>query len=220
MKIPRLALLAGALAAAGRAAEPAKTLTRDQAMARAEAIVAEQGYTAAAASAATLARDPFDPAGGRDAILAARQGSLEPKAAGARLDSGMWFVGFKTAQGGRIRGVMLDEKGELVRIVSQNIQLDWLNSAPPPEVKPLTAEEAAPIAVAFVKAQKRKGVAAKSAQVVENKGDTDRDRWESWWVYFSVAAKPKKGAKPAPAWAIVAVHKINAEAKWVPDAKP
>lgn len=215
--IRTLATAAVLLAASAAAKEAPKPLTRQEIITRAEALISEQGYAAKTGTADSLVRDPFDPPGKRESVLAARKGTLEPKAVGARLDSGMWFVGFRSTIGGRIRGVVLDETGTLLKFVSQNMQLDWL-SAKEPEKKILTQEEAAVLAVEFAKNEKRRDLSKKPAKIVDNKGDTERDRRDSWWVYFETGKPLKKGRKQSPP-AIVSIHKISGEAKWV-DASP
>ncbi len=171
------------------AAEPEapKALSKDQAVARAEAFVKENA--------------------GKGSLEA-----LQPKAVGARLDSEMWFVGFKpVAPGGRLRGIMVAQDGSLTKAVSQSMQEDWLAGNDPPPRKPVGRAEAGEIALKFF--TEAGGVAPKGEPSnIEDRKDEKADPWDSWWAVFEKASlKGKKGK----ATVIVAVNKATGEAKWV-----
>lgn len=206
---------ATASAEADKAPAQDKAFTKEQALAFAERFVADQGYTAKPASIPKdkLAADPMDPRGGPDAVLAARQGSLEPKAVGARFDSDLWFVGFKTKAGGRIRGLRMDALGAGAKMVSQSMRQDWLDGTEPQPV-PLTMDEAKAVAAGFVAGQAVKGV-AKEPSKAEDHQPSPADGWEAWWVYFPRTAA-KKGQPDKPGGhAVVSVHKLTRDQKWI-----
>ncbi|MBI4678609.1 MAG: hypothetical protein HY748_13610 [Elusimicrobia bacterium] len=197
------------------AAKEDKAFARDDAIAAAERFISDQGYTAqpAAVSKDALAPDPLDASKDSDEILKARRGALEPKAFGARFDSDLWFVGFGARVGGRVRGVRMDAKGGGIKMVSQSLQADWLmGNDPKPQA--ISKDEAKGIAKRFVEAQGAGGL-AKEPFKVENHQPDDKDGWDAWWLTFPKAAL-KKGAEPKPGeYAVVSVHKLNRDPKWV-----
>ena len=114
LSILAVALCAPALHAAGSPANaPAKNgaLSAEDASLLAEKFVAAQGFA-----------------------------DLQPKAVGARLDSDIWFVGFRAKTGESIHGIMVMNKGQKLKRVSQNLKLDWLMSKPEPEAPPVAAK--------------------------------------------------------------------------------
>lgn len=193
-----------------------EVFAKDDAIAFAERFVADQGYTGQLAKVSKdgVVKDPLDPTTSPEGVLQARRGSLEPKAAGARLESDLWFVGFRTTAGSRIRGLRMDAKGQGARFVGQNIQADWL-AGKEPAPAPLTEAEAKAVASRFVAAQAVPGVAKESTRGEDHK-PSDADGWDAWWFFFPKTGR--KGAKPgAPSadFAVVSVHKLNRDPKWV-----
>ena len=139
------------------------------------------------------------------------EGPLSLKAVGARLDSEVWFVGFKTVDGKRLRGVMVTQDGSVVKMVTQSIKEDWLAGKEPPPSQPVTEERARELAVKFFKDAGAKAPASEPSKI-EPRADAALDPWESWWVHFKDATlKGRKGKLKA----VVAVHKETGEAKWV-----
>lgn len=206
--------------ASAKPAAEEKTLSKAEVVALAERFVAEQGYTAQPSKAAKdkIVVEPTEGARTPDEVLKGRQGSLEPKAAGARLDSELWFVGFRAAAGTRIRGVRLDAKGQNIRMLSQNMQADWLLGSEP-QAQPLTADEAKAVAARFVAEQAAKGV-SKNASRAEDHKPSKQDGWDAWWVYFPKTAGTKDAAGKPAEFAIVSVHKLSRQPKWIlPEAK-
>lgn len=200
--------LAGGVAAQN--AEVPKPLTKDEAISRAEAFVREQGYTDRLGDPAKIVFESLDSSRDKDSVLKARSKTLEPKAVGARLDSEMWFVGFKAVgPGGRLRGVMVAQDGSLVKVVSQSMKADWLAGNDPPPRKTVDREEAGTIAAKFLKDA---GASSGAPAKIEERRDPAADPWDSWWVTFEKTALKGKKAKTT---VIVAVHKETGEAKWV-----
>lgn len=203
-----------ALALAGAAAENAeapKPLSKDQAIERAETFIKEQGYTDRLGDPAKIVFEPLDSSRDKDSVLKTRSKTLESTAVGARLDSEIWFVGFRaTGPGRRLRGVIVAQDGSLVKTVSQTIREDWLAGNDPPP-RSVGQAEAGEIAAKFLK--DAGAVAASNApSKIEERQDADADPWNSWWVTFDkTTLKGKKGARRV----IVAVHKETGEAKWV-----
>ncbi|MEK7389014.1 MAG: hypothetical protein AAB036_04895 [Elusimicrobiota bacterium] len=166
--------------------DPNAPLSREGATALAEKFVAEQSY-----------------------------GDLQRKAVGARLDSGIWFVGFQAAIGTSIHGIMVMNNGKKLKRVNQNLKLDWLTEKPE-TLAPLTASEAKALAEKF--AASSKGLAKKASKTTENKASAAGDSWNSWWVWFEKSPAP--GVKK-PSYAIVSVNKETHQTKWVKsDGKP
>ncbi|MFA6317911.1 MAG: hypothetical protein WC943_10870 [Elusimicrobiota bacterium] len=185
------------------------------AIALAESFVAEQGYTAlpAKVSKDTLAPDPLDASKDPDIIAKSRRNTLEPKAVGSRFDSDLWFVGFRSRSGGRIRAVRMDAEGLGLKMISQSIQPDWL-SGNDPKPEPIDKAMAAGIAKRFVENQEARGLAKEPSKVEEHKPD-DKDAWEAWWFYFPKAGLAKKTDLRPGDYALVSVHKLSREPKWV-----
>ncbi|MBI4422438.1 MAG: hypothetical protein HY554_01855 [Elusimicrobia bacterium] len=178
--ILHLAVLLGTAPLAQAAApEAPKPLGRAQAVAAAEKLIAEQGH--------------LEP--------------VEPKAAGARLDSGVWFVGFKAVSpGGRIRGVSVQELGGAARRLSQNLPAAWLSGTEAAEEpKLLTADEAKAAAQRFL--QSKKLEAGGTVAVDEAPADPARHPSGAWRVSY---ARPK-AKKAAPV--VVIVDKKTGEAR-------
>ena len=100
-----------------------KLLSKTDAIAVAEKFVSIQGYTGTA-----------------------KEVTLQPHALGARLDSGLWFVGFHAANLPTIRAVVIDAKTSSARLASNNIQQAWLladDSAAAPAISTATVKTAA-----------------------------------------------------------------------------
>lgn len=76
------------------------------------------------------------------AAVASGLDALQPKAVGARLESELWFVGFRSADGRRLRGVVVDIRGEGARLASHNFKEDWLLADPAAEALLLEAATA------------------------------------------------------------------------------
>lgn len=224
-----LSLSAPAAAAASGGKKPAsvpapapkedKAFAKEDAIAAAEKFIADQGYTSqpAAVSMDGLVKDPHDAGGSSAAILQARRGTLEPKAAGTRFDSDLWFVGFRSKSGGRLRAVRMDDKGDGIKFVSQSIQPDWL-AGNDPKPEPISREDAKAIAKRFVEAQEARGLAKEPSKVEEHQPD-DKDRWEAWWAYFPKAGAKKDAELRSGEYALVSVHKLSREPKWVMELK-
>lgn len=153
LAVTAVAALAAARALAGPApALEEKGLAKEEATALAERFILEQGYTEAPASSSkdAVVIEALDASRDPEQVLKQRRGSLKPKTVGARLDSELWFVGFKTTAGDRIRGVLIDPQSRKAKMVSQNLRLEWLNeslqksteSAKPPAQAPAKAQPA------------------------------------------------------------------------------
>ncbi|MBI5624534.1 MAG: hypothetical protein HY924_12210 [Elusimicrobia bacterium] len=217
--LPLAAFFVGAQPLRAAAPSEDKPFTKEEALAYAERFVALQGYTSQPnqVSQGGMVEDPLDTGPDSAAKLRARFATLEPKAVGARFDSDLWFVGFRSRSGGRLRSLRMGPKGEAVKMVSQSIQPDWLAGNDPVPTA-ITKDEAAAIAKRFVEAHGPKGLAKEPAKVVEHKPDA-KDGWDSWWAYF-----PKQGAKlavepKAGEYALVSVHKLSREPKWAVELK-
>jgi|CXWL01.1.fsa_nt_gi ribosomal protein L12E/L44/L45/RPP1/RPP2 len=163
--------------------------------------------SAAAAPAPAPASDPSAEAIAAAEKHVASQGytDLQPKAVGARLDSGIWFVGFRSTAGPSIHGIMIN--GQKIKRVSQNLKLDWLMTKPLPA---LDGKEAKEIAEKF--AAKTKGLPKSPFKMTENRANSDGDPTNSWWAWFEKS--PKTDAKPA-VYAIVSIDKDTRQAKWI-----
>jgi len=109
-----------------------KLLTKTQAIAAAEKFVAAPG----AIPAGTM--------------------PVQPHAAGARLDSGLWFVGFNTSIPNTLRGVTVDAKTGAAKLLSHNLQPSWLFEAVQ------TSTETVKGAAQPAPAKKKKGKKAKA----------------------------------------------------------
>ena len=118
-----LSILAVALCAPALHAAGAPTVAPTGAPAKAGALAAED---------ASLLAEKF--------VAAQGFADLQPKAVGARLDSDIWFVGFRAKTGESIHGIMVMNKGQKLKRVSQNLKLDWLMSKPEPEAPPVAAK--------------------------------------------------------------------------------
>ena len=163
----------------------------------------------AAAPAPAPASDPAAEATALAEKYVASQGytDIQPKAVGARLDSDVWFVGFRSTVGNSIHGIMVMNKGQKIKRVSQNLKLDWLTTKPLP---PLDAVEAKAIAEKF--AAKTKGLPKSPVKMTENRANSDGDPTNSWWAWFEKA--PKAGPKAA-VYAIVSIDKDTRQMKWI-----